>query len=399
MKNIWYNSKKKEVIIMEIYLDNAATTKMDNRVFEEILPYLKEKYGNPSSAYKIGRDNREIIENARKEVALNLNANPSEIYFTSGGSESDNMALKGIALSNIDKGKHIITSKIEHPAVLDTCKELEREGFEISYIGVDENGIVDLEELKDTIRKDTILISIMFANNEIGTIQPIDKIGQIAKKYNILFHTDSVQAIGNLKIDVQNMNIDSLSLSAHKFYGPKGIGVLYLRDGVKFRKYLNGGHQERNRRAGTENVAGIVGLAKALTIAYENLEENNNRTIELRNYFINEIKKNIEGVKINGDLIKRLPGNISISFEFVEADNILHELDEKGIYISTGSACTTGTIESSHVLKSIGLSDAVAHSTIRISIGKYNSQEDMDYTIKCLIDVVDKLRKLSPLYC
>lgn len=399
MKNVCYNSKKKEVIIMEIYLDNAATTKMDDRVFEEMLPYLKDKYGNPSSAYKIGRDNKEIIENARKEVALNLNANPSEIYFTSGGSESDNMALKGIALGNTVKGKHIITSKIEHPAVLDTCKELEREGFEISYIGVDENGVIDLKELENTIRKDTILISIMFANNEIGTIQPIDQIGQIAKKYNILFHTDSVQAIGNVKIDVQNMNIDSLSLSAHKFYGPKGIGVLYLRDGVKFRKYLNGGHQERNRRAGTENVAGIIGLAKALNIAYENLEESNNRTTELRNYFINEIKKNIEGVRINGDLIKRLPGNINISFKFVEADNILQELDKKGIYISTGSACTTGSIESSHVLRAIGLSDTEAHSTIRISIGKYNSKEEIDYTIKCLVDIIDKLRKLSPLYC
>ena len=383
---------------MEIYLDNAATTKMDNRVFEEMLPYLKEKYGNPSSAYKIGRDNKEIIENARKEVALNLNANPSEIYFTSGGSEADNMALKGIALGNVDKGKHIITSKIEHPAVLDTCKELEREGFEISYIGVNENGIVDLTELENKIRKDTILISIMLANNEIGTIQPIKKISKIAKKNNILFHTDSVQAVGNIKIDVQDMNIDALSLSAHKFYGPKGIGVLYLRDGIKFRKYLNGGHQERNRRAGTENVAGIVGLSKAMSLSYENLEENNKRIIELRNYFINEIKKNIKKIKINGDLENRLPGNINVSFEFVEADNILHELDKRGIYISTGSACTTGSIESSHVLRAIGLSDGMAHATIRISIGKYNTKEEIDYAIKCIVEIVNNLRKLSPLY-
>lgn len=338
---------------MEIYLDNAATTKMNDKVFEEMIPYLKDNYGNPSSAYKIGRDNKEIIENARKEVAEILNASPSEIYFTSGGSEADNMALKGIALGNIDKGKHIITSKIEHPAVLDTCKELEREGFEISYIGVNENGIVDLTELENKIRKDTILISIMLANNEIGTIQPIKKISKIAKKNNILFHTDSVQAVGNIKIDVQDMNIDALSLSAHKFYGPKGIGVLYLRDGIKFRKYLNGGHQERNRRAGTENVAGIVGLSKAMSLSYENLEENNKRIIELRNYFINEIKKNIKKIKINGDLENRLPGNINVSFEFVEADNILHELDKRGIYISTGSACTTGSIESSHVLRAI----------------------------------------------
>lgn len=383
---------------MEIYLDNAATTKMNDKVFEEMIPYLKDNYGNPSSAYKIGRDNKEIIENARKEVAEILNASPSEIYFTSGGSEADNMALKGIALGNIDKGKHIITSKIEHPAVLDTCKELEREGFEISYIGVNENGIVDLTELENKIRKDTILISIMLANNEIGTIQPIKKISKIAKKNNILFHTDSVQAVGNIKIDVQDMNIDALSLSAHKFYGPKGIGVLYLRDGIKFRKYLNGGHQERNRRAGTENVAGIVGLSKAMSLSYENLEENNKRIIELRNYFINEIKKNIKKIKINGDLENRLPGNINVSFEFVEADNILHELDKRGIYISTGSACTTGSIESSHVLRAIGLSDGMAHATIRISIGKYNTKEEIDYAIKYIVEIVNNLRKLSPLY-
>ena len=383
---------------MEIYLDNAATTKMNDKVFEEMIPYLKDNYGNPSSAYKIGRDNKEIIENARKEVAEILNASPSEIYFTSGGSEADNMALKGIALGNVDKGKHIITSKIEHPAVLDTCKELEREGFEISYIGVNENGIVDLTELENKIRKDTILISIMLANNEIGTIQPIKKISKIAKKNNILFHTDSVQAVGNIKIDVQDMNIDALSLSAHKFYGPKGIGVLYLRDGIKFRKYLNGGHQEWNRRAGTENVAGIVGLSKAMSLSYENLEENNKRIIELRNYFINEIKKNIKKIKINGDLENRLPGNINVSFEFVEADNILHELDKRGIYISTGSACTTGSIESSHVLRAIGLSDGMAHATIRISIGKYNTKEEIDYAIKCIVEIVNNLRKLSPLY-
>ena len=383
---------------MEVYLDNAATTKMDDTVFEEMIPYLKDNYGNPSSAYKIGRDNKEIIENARKEVAEILNANPSEIYFTSGGSEADNMALKGIALGNIDKGKHIITSKIEHPAVLDTCKELEREGFEISHIGVDENGILNLTELENKIRKDTILISIMFANNEIGTIQPIKKISEIAKKNNILFNTDSVQAIGNIKIDVQDMNIDALSLSAHKFYGPKGIGMLYLRDEIKFRKYLNGGHQERNKRAGTENVAGIVGLSKAMSLSYENLEENNKRTIELRDYFINEIKTNIKRVKVNGSLKNRLPGNVSISFEGIEADNILYELDKKGIYISTGSACTTGSIESSHVLKAIGLSDIKAHSTIRVSIGKYNTREEIDYTIKCLIEVVNNLRRLSPIY-
>ena len=383
---------------MEVYLDNAATTKIDNRVFEEMIPYLKENYGNPSSAYKIGRDNKKIIEKVRRKVALYLNANPNEIYFTSGGSESDNMALKGIALGNVKRGKHIITSAIEHPAILDTCKELEREGFEVSYVKVNKNGIVDLNDLKEKIRKDTILISIMFANNEIGTIQPVNEISKIATKNNILFHTDGVQAIGNIKIDVKNMNIDSLSLSAHKFYGPKGIGLLYLRDGIKFRKYLNGGHQERNRRAGTENIAGIVGLAKAMSLVYENLEENNKKTIELRNYFINKIQKDIQGIKINGDLINRVPGNISVSFDFIEADNILQELDKRGIYVSTGSACTTGRIESSHVLKAIGLSDTIAHSTIRISLGKYNTKKEIDYTIEYLVDIVNKLRKLSPLY-
>ena len=383
---------------MKVDLDNAATTKMDNRVFEEMVPYLKENYGNPSSTYKIGRDNKRTIEEARRKVALYLNADLNEIYFTSGGSESDNMALKGIALGNAEKGKHIITSAIEHPAILDTCKELEREGFDVSYVKVNKNGIVDLNDLKEKIRKDTILISIMFANNEIGTIQPINEISKIAMKNNILFHTDSVQAIGNIKIDVKNMNIDSLSLSAHKFYGPKGIGVLYLRNGIKFRKYLNGGHQERNRRAGTENVASIVGLAKAMSLVYENLEENNTQIIELRNHFINKIQRDIQGIKINGDLINRIPGNISVSFDFVEADNILQELDKRGIYVSTGSACTTGSIESSHVLKAIGLSDTMSHSTIRISIGKYNNKEEIDYTLKCLVEIVNNLRKLSPLY-
>ena len=373
------------MIIVEVYLDNAATTKMDDRVLEEMLPYLKDNYGNPSSAYKIGRDNKEIIEKARKEVADMLNAKQSEIYFTSGGSEADNMALKGIALGNADIGKHIITSEIEHPAVLDTCKELEREGFEISYVKVNNSGIVNLEDLEKKIRKDTILISIMLANNEIGTIQPIDEISKIAKRHNILFHTDCVQAIGNIRINVKKKGIDSLSLSAHKFNGPKGIGVLYLKDEIKFRKYLNGGHQERNRRAGTENVAGIVGLARAMSIA-------------LREYFIREIEKNIEDAKVNGNIAHRLPGIISISFKGVEADNILQELDKKGIYISTGSACTTGSIESSHVLKAIGLSDTMAHSTIRISIGKYNNKEEINYTVRYLAEIIHKLRSLSPLY-
>lgn len=383
---------------MDIYLDNSATTKLDKEVLKEMLPYLQENYGNPSSAYRIGRENKAIIEDARKQVAKVLNANTEEIYFTSGGSESDNMALKGVAFANQDKGRHIITSKIEHPAVLDTCKELERHGFEITYINVDKNGIVDLKQLETSIREDTILISIMFANNEIGTIEPIKNIGRIAKQYNILFHTDSVQAIGNIKIDVKELGIDLLSLSAHKFYGPKGIGALYVRDGVDLRKYLNGGHQESNKRAGTENVAGIVGLGEAITLAYNNFEDNNKYLYDLRIYLINEIKNNIPDIRINGDIEKRLQGNINISVNGVEADNILTELDKRGIFISTGSACTTGSIESSHVLKAIGLSDTEAHSSIRISLGKYNTKDELKHFSKELKEIIENLRKYSVLY-
>ena len=383
---------------MDIYLDNSATTKLDKEVLKEMLPYLQENYGNPSSAYRIGRENKAIIEDARKQVAKVLNANTEEIYFTSGGSESDNMALKGVAFANQDKGRHIITSKIEHPAVLDTCKELERHGFEITYINVDKNGIVDLKQLETSIREDTILISIMFANNEIGTIEPIKNIGRIAKQYNILFHTDSVQAIGNIKIDVKELGIDLLSLSAHKFYGPKGIGALYVRDGINFRKYLNGGHQERNKRAGTENVAGIVGLGKAITLAYNNFEDKNKYLYNLRTYLINEIKNNIPDIRINGDIEKRLQGNINISVNGVEADNRLTELDKRGIFISTGSACTTGSIESSHVLKAIGLSDTEAHSSIRISLGKYNTKDELKHFSKELKEIIENLRKYSVLY-
>ena len=383
---------------MNIYLDNSSTTKIDEEVLKEMLPYLQENYGNPSSAYRIGRENKAIIENAREQVAKILNADTEEIYFTSGGSESDNMAIKGVVFANQDKGNHIITSKIEHPAVLDTCKELEKCGFEVTYIDVHKNGIIDLKQLEDSIREDTILISIMFANNEIGTIEPIKKICKIAKEHNVIFHTDGVQAIGNIKINVKELEIDLLSLSAHKFYGPKGIGALYVREGVNFRKYLNGGHQERNKRAGTENVAGIVGLGKALTLTYNNFEDKNEYLYNLRTYLINEINNNIPDIKINGDLENRLPGNINISIKGVEADNILNELDKKGIFISTGSACTTGSIESSHVLKAIGLSDAEAHGSIRISLGKYNTKDELKYFVVELKKIIEKLRKYSVLY-
>ena len=381
-----------------IYLDNNATTKTDEEVVKAMMPYLLENYGNPSSIYKIGRENRKAIEESREKIAQILNCQPNEIYFTSGGTESDNTAIRGIAYSYKNKGNHIITSKIEHPAVLETCKQLEKEGFEISYVGVNENGIVNLEELIKAIKPTTTLITIMFANNEIGTIQPIEEIGKIAKEYNIIFHTDSVQAIGSIEIDVKKLNIDSLSLSAHKFYGPKGIGVLYVKKGIQFSKFLNGGHQERNKRAGTENVAGIVGLAKAMELAYRDLEKHNKKIKELRDYYVEEIKNNIPYIKINGDMEKRLPGNSNISFRFIEGESLLLNLDLKGICASSGSACTSGSLDPSHVLLAIGLPHEIAHGSLRISIGKYNTKEEIDYVIKNLVEIVRRLREMSPLW-
>ncbi len=381
-----------------IYLDNNATTKTDEEVVKAMMPYLLENYGNPSSIYKIGRENRKAIEEAREKVAQILNCEPNEIYFTSGGSESDNTAIRGIAYSYIKKGKHIITSKIEHPAVLETCKQLEKEGFEVTYIGVKENGIIDLEELKKAIKPTTTLITIMYANNEIGTLQPIKEIGEIAKENKIIFHTDAVQAVGNIKIDVKELNIDSLSLSGHKFYGPKGIGALYVKKGVQFNKLINGGHQERNKRAGTENVAGIVGLAKAMELAYSNLEEHNRKIKELRDYYVNQVKEKIPYIKINGDMEQRLPGNSNISFRFIEGESLLLNLDLKGICASSGSACTSGSLDPSHVLLAIGLPHEIAHGSLRISIGKYNTKEEIDYVVENLVEIVGRLREMSPLW-
>ena len=381
-----------------VYLDNNATTKTDEEVVKAMLPYLVENYGNPSSIYKIGRKNRKAIEDARESIAKILNCEPNEIYFTSGGSESDNTAIRGIAYSYKNKGNHIITSTIEHPAVLETCKQLEKEGFEISYVKVNENGIIDVEELKKIIKPTTTLITIMFANNEIGTIQPIEEIGKIAKEHDIIFHTDSVQAVGNILIDVKKLNIDSLSLSAHKFYGPKGIGVAYVKRGIKFNKFINGGHQERNKRAGTENVAGIIGLAKAMEIAYRDLEEHNKKIKELRDYYVNQVKEKIPYIKINGDMEKRLPGNSNISFRFIEGEGLLLNLDLKGICASSGSACTSGSLNPSHVLLAIGLSHEIAHGSLRVSIGKYNIKEEIDYVVECLVEIVKRLREMSPLW-
>ena len=381
-----------------IYFDNAATTKLDDEVLKEMLPYLKDNYGNPSSIYKLGREARKAIEDSREKIAKVLNCKANEIYFTAGGSESDNTAIKGIAKANKKRGNHIITSKIEHPAVLETCKQLEKEGFEITYISVDEKGIIDLEELKKSIKPTTILITIMFANNEIGTIQPIEEIGKIAKRNNIYFHTDSVQAVGSIKIDVQKLNIDSLSLSGHKFYGPKGVGALYVKTGVPFEKFISGGHQERNKRAGTENVAGIVGIGKAIELAYENLDEYNKKIKELRDYYVKQVEEKIPYIKINGDMEKRLPGNSNISFRFIEGEGLLLNLDLKGICASSGSACTSGSLDPSHVLLAIGLPHEIAHGSLRVSIGKYNTKEEIDYLIENLMEIVTRLREMSPLW-
>ena len=381
-----------------VYFDNSATTKTDERVIEAMMPYITENYGNPSSIYKIGRENRKAVEEAREQVAKALNCESNEIYFTNGGSESDNTAIRGIAYAYKNKGNHIITSKIEHPAVLETCKQLEKEGFEVSYIGVDENGIIKLDELKNAIKPTTTLISIMFANNEIGTIEPIEEIGKIAKENNIFFHTDAVQAVGNVEIDVKKLNIDALSMSGHKFYGPKGIGALYVKKGIKFEKLINGGHQERNKRAGTENVAGIVGLGKAIELAYQELDEHNKKIKELRDYYLEQVKAKIPYIRINGDETKRLPGNSNISFRFIEGEGLLLNLDLKGICASSGSACTSGSLDPSHVLLAIGLPHEIAHGSLRISIGKYNTKEEVDYLVENLVEIIGRLREMSPLW-
>ena len=381
-----------------IYFDNAATTRIDDKVLKSMMPFLKDNYGNASAIYKLGKESHKAIEDVRNFIAETFNCDKGEIYFTSGGSESDNTALKGIAYANKDKGKHIITSKIEHPAILETCKQLSKEGFEITYLNVDENGIVDLEELKKSIRKDTILISIMFANNEIGTIEPIEEIGKIAHEHGIIFHTDAVQAVGTVRIDVEKMNIDSLSASAHKFHGPKGIGFLYMKKGIKFNPLIAGGHQEKSKRAGTENVASIVGLGEALKISYETLDEKNKKIKKLRDYYFKEVGNRIPYIKINGDLKNRLPGNANISFRFIEGEGLLLNLDNKGICASSGSACTSGSLDPSHVLLAIGLPHEIAHGSLRISIGKYNTKEEVDYLIESLVEIVQRLRNMSPLY-
>ena len=381
-----------------IYMDNAATTRVKQEVLEEMLPFFTENYGNPSSIYALGGKSKSAVEKARGQVAEALNADKKEIYFTGGGSESDNWAIKGVALKNRDKGNHIITTKIEHHAVLHTCEYLEKNGFEVTYLDVDEYGLISLDELKNAITDKTILISIMYANNEIGTIQPIKEIGQIAKEHKIYFHTDAVQAVGNVKIDVKDENIDLLSLSAHKIYGPKGVGVLYIKNGVKLESLIAGGGQERRKRAGTENVPGIVGLGKAIEIAYENLEENNNYLLKLRERLINKIEQTIPYIRLNGHRTKRLPGNVNFCFEYIEGESLLLSLDMIGVAASSGSACTSGTLDPSHVLLAIGLPHGIAHGSLRLSLGSFNTAEEIDYVVENLAVIVDRLRKMSPLY-
>ena len=377
------------------YFDNAATTKVAKEVLNEMLPYLKEEFGNPSSMYTLGRSSKRAIEEARKKVAELINCKPNEIYFTSSGSESDNTAIKGIAYQNYNKGMHIITSKIEHPAVLNTCHTLEKQGFIVTYLDVDKEGFVDSKQLINSIRHDTILITVMFANNEIGTIQNVEEISKMAKMYNIIFHTDAVQACGNIPIDVKKMGIDMLSISGHKLHAPKGIGALYVKSGIKFTKFIDGGHQEKDKRASTENVPGIVGLGKACELANKNMSNHTEKLTKLRNYYISEVENRIDNIKLNGPKEKRLPGNANFSFFDIDGQSLLLNLDAKGICASSGSACSTGSIKPSHVLKAIGLSDDLANGTLRTSFGDDNTKEDIDYLVKKLKESVDKLRTIN----
>jgi len=376
----------------EIYFDNSATTPIKTEVLNAMMPFLTTKYGNASSLYSIGRESKHAIEKARKQVAELINCNPNEIYFTAGGSESDNIALKGFAHANRDKGNHIITSKIEHPAILETCRMLQTQGFEVSYINVDEQGIVKLGELKNCIKPSTILISVMTANNEIGTIQPIEEIAKIAHEKNIVFHTDAVQAIGNMKIDVTKMGIDLLSLSGHKIHAPKGTGALYIKNGIKIEKIINGGHQEKDKRAGTENVAGIVGIGKACEIANKNMNTHINNLTKLRDYYIKRLQKEMPNkIRINGSMEHRLPGNANISFEGVDSSELIFKLDEKGICVSAGSACSSANKLPSHVLSAINVPEKYLNSSIRTTFGDNNTFEEIDYFVKVLKTQVRKL--------
>lgn len=381
-----------------IYFDNAATTPIRPEVYDAMRPYIESCYGNPSSVYKIARESKKAIDLARKQVADAINADVDEIFFTGCGSESDNWAIKGVALALKDKGKHIITTNIEHHAILHTCEFLEENGYEVTYIPVDEYGMVSADDIKKAIRPDTILVSVMTANNEIGTIEPIKEIGAVCREKGVYFHTDAVQAVGHIKIDVKEMNIDLLSLSGHKIGAPKGIGALYIRKGVKIKNLIHGGQQEKGKRAGTENVIGIVALGKAIELAVSEMEDTTERLKYLRDKIINGVLKNIEYSRLNGHPEERLPGNVNISFEFIEGESMLLMLDAKGICASSGSACTSGSLDPSHVLLAIGLPHEKAHGSLRISLGYQNTEEEVDKLLEVLPPIVQRLREMSPLY-
>lgn len=381
-----------------VYMDYSATTYVKPEVLEEMLPYFTEKFGNPSSFYGISRETKRAIDKAREQVAKALNCLPEEVYFTGGGSEADNWAIKGIASAHKNKGNHIITTKIEHHAVLHACQYLEKNGFEVTYLDVDDEGLVRLEDLKNAITDKTILVTIMFANNEIGTIEPIKEIGEICREKKIYFHTDAVQAVGNIPVDVKELNIDMLSLAGHKIYGPKGIGVLYIKKGIKIDNLIHGGAQERNRRAGTENIASIVGLGKALELATTNLEEHMERLTALREKLIDGLLQ-IPYTKLNGPRgDKRLPGNVNVCFRFIEGESILLSLDFKGVCASSGSACTSGSLDPSHVLLAIGLPHEIAHGSLRLSMGDGSTEEDVDYVLEVVPPIIERLRNMSPLW-
>lgn len=381
-----------------VYLDNAATTATKPEVVEAMLPYFTENFGNPSSVYDFAAKNKKAVNDSRKIIADALHADMQDIYFTAGGTEADNWALIATAEAYADKGKHIITSKIEHHAILHTCDYLEKRGFEITYIDVDENGILRLDRLKEAIRPDTILISVMFANNEIGSLQPVKEIGTLARERGILFHTDAVQAFGQIPVDVDEMKIDMLSASAHKLHGPKGIGFLYIRKGLKLRSFIHGGGQERKRRAGTENVPGIVGFGAAVSSAVSSMEERMESETRVRDYLIKKIEQNIPYCRLNGHRTKRLPNNVNVSFQFVEGESLLIMLDMEGICASSGSACTSGSLDPSHVLLAIGLPHEIAHGSLRMTLSEETTKEDVDFVIDKLTGIVEKLRSMSPLY-
>ncbi|MFT3985811.1 MAG: cysteine desulfurase NifS [Lachnospiraceae bacterium] len=382
----------------KIYLDNAATTKTAPEVVEAMLPYFSELYGNPSSVYDLASQSKKAVTESRETIANALGAQPNEIYFTAGGSEADNWAIKEAAEAYVAKGRHIITSKIEHHAVLHTCEYLEKKGFEVTYVDVDENGILCMDSLKKAIRPDTILISIMFANNEIGTLQPVQEIGELAHEKGILFHTDAVQAFGQIPINVDEFHIDLLSASGHKLNGPKGIGFLYIRKGLKLRSFVHGGGQERGRRAGTENVPGIVGFRKAVERALSIMEEKTKREIALRDYLIDRILKEVPYTRLNGDRTNRLPNNANFSFQFIEGESLLIMLDMEGICGSSGSACTSGSLDPSHVLLAIGLPHEIAHGSLRLTLSEETKEEELDFTVDKIKTIVKKLRNMSPLY-